>query len=41
MRWLGLSEAERRIEQHCDEERYYALRKNEEEENIYKGIYTF
>ncbi|GLV36705.1 suppressor of white-apricot [Carabus blaptoides fortunei] len=36
MRWLGLSEAERRIEQHCDEERYYALRKNEEEENLYK-----
>ncbi|XP_018335532.1 splicing factor, suppressor of white-apricot homolog [Agrilus planipennis] len=36
MRWLGLSESERRIEQLCDEERYYALNINEEEEELYK-----
>lgn len=37
MRWLGLSESERRLEQLCDEERYYFLHKNEEEEELYKG----
>ncbi|GJQ85386.1 su(w[a]) [Trypoxylus dichotomus] len=35
-RWLGLSESDRRIEQLCDEERYYSLRTNEEEEAMYK-----
>lgn len=39
MRWLGLSDAERRIEQLCDEERYYSLYTNEEEEELYKGNY--
>lgn len=37
-RWLGLSESERKIEQLCDEERYYSLNSNEEEEEMYKGI---
>lgn len=37
MRWLGLNEGERRIEQLCDEERYYSLYTNEEEEELYKG----
>lgn len=36
-RWLGLSESERKIEQLCDEERYYALHKNEDEEAMYRG----
>lgn len=36
-RWLGRSEAERKLEQLCDEERYYSLHSNEEEENVYKG----
>lgn len=36
MRWLGLSETERRLEQLCDEERYYSLNINEEEEELYK-----
>ncbi|XP_071056962.1 splicing factor, suppressor of white-apricot homolog isoform X1 [Onthophagus taurus] len=35
-RWLGLSESDRKIEQLCDEERYYSLRTNEEEEEMYK-----
>lgn len=38
MRWLGLSESERKLEQLCDEERYYALVINEDEEMMYKGI---
>lgn len=38
MRWLGLSESERRIEQLCDEERYYSLHTNEEEDELYRGI---
>lgn len=37
-RWLGLSENERKLEQLCDEERYYSLLNNEEEEEMYKGI---
>lgn len=43
MRWLGLSDSERRIEQLCDEERYYSLYANEEEEELYKGgcVYLF
>lgn len=36
-RWVGLSEAERRVEQLCDEERYRALHHNEEEEALYQG----
>lgn len=41
MRWLGLNEAERHIEQLCDEERYYFLRNNEEEEEMYKGACVY
>lgn len=37
LRWLGLSESEKHIEQLCDEERYYSLHINEEEEQLYKG----
>ncbi|KAF2889529.1 hypothetical protein ILUMI_16644 [Ignelater luminosus] len=36
LRWLGLSESERRIEVLCDEERYYSLKHNEEELEMYK-----
>jgi hypothetical protein len=36
-RWVGLSDAERRVEQLCDEERYRALHHNEEEEALYQG----
>jgi hypothetical protein len=36
-RWVGLSDAERRVEQLCDEERYRALQHNEEEEALYQG----
>ncbi|XP_063930077.1 splicing factor, suppressor of white-apricot homolog isoform X2 [Zophobas morio] len=36
MRWLGLSESERKLEQLCDKERYYSLHINEEEEQMYK-----
>lgn len=35
-RWLGLNESERKVEQLCDEERYYSLTSNEEEELLYK-----
>lgn len=38
MRWLGLSESERKLEQLCDKERYYSLHINEEEEQMYKGV---
>lgn len=38
MRWLGLNESERRIEQLCDEERYYSLHTNEEEDELYRGM---
>lgn len=41
MRWLGLSESERKLEQLCDEERYYALITNEDEENMYKGACVY
>lgn len=41
MRWLGLSESERQVEQLCDEERYYSLHINEEEEEMYKGNFMF
>ncbi|GLH11240.1 Protein suppressor of white apricot [Gryllus bimaculatus] len=34
--WVGLSEAERHVEQLCDEERYRALNHNEEEEALYQ-----
>lgn len=37
-RWLGLNESERKIEQLCDEERYYSLHTNEEDEAMYKGV---
>lgn len=37
MRWLGLSDSERKLEELCDKERYYALEINEEEEEMYKG----
>lgn len=37
MRWLGLSENERKLEELCDKERYYSLLINEEEEEMYKG----
>lgn len=36
-RWVGLSDAERHVEQLCDEERYRALHHNEEEEALYQG----
>jgi hypothetical protein len=36
-RWVGLSDAEHRVEQLCDEERYRALQHNEEEEALYQG----
>lgn len=36
-RWVGLSDAERRAEQLCDEERYRSLHHNEEEEALYQG----
>jgi hypothetical protein len=35
-RWVGLSDAERHVEQLCDEERYRALHHNEEEEALYQ-----
>ncbi|KDR07998.1 hypothetical protein L798_02448, partial [Zootermopsis nevadensis] len=35
-RWVGLSDAERRAEQLCDEERYRSLHHNEEEEALYQ-----
>ncbi|XP_046386073.1 splicing factor, suppressor of white-apricot homolog isoform X3 [Ischnura elegans] len=34
--WASLSDAERRVEQLCDEERYRALTHNEEEEALYQ-----
>lgn len=37
MRWLGLSDKERQLEELCDKERYYSLEMNEEEEEMYKG----
>lgn len=40
-RWLGLTDAERRVEQLCDEERYRALHTNEDEEELYRGNYIF
>lgn len=40
-RWLGLTDAERRVEQLCDEERYRALHTNEDEEELYRGNYNF
>lgn len=36
MRWLGLNENDRKIEHLCDEERYYSLKINEEEEKMYR-----
>jgi hypothetical protein len=36
MRWLGLSDSERKLEQLCDKERYHSLHINEEEEEMYK-----
>ncbi|XP_030763854.1 splicing factor, suppressor of white-apricot homolog [Sitophilus oryzae] len=36
MRWLGLSDSERKLEELCDNERYYSLEINEEEEEMYK-----
>ncbi|KAJ8982201.1 hypothetical protein NQ317_013503 [Molorchus minor] len=36
LRWLGLSEKEKQLEELCDKERYYALKNNEEEEQMYK-----
>lgn len=39
MRWLGLSEKERQLEELCDKERYYSLEINEEEEEMYKGSF--
>lgn len=35
-RWSGLSESEKRLELMCDEERYYSLKNNEEELEMYK-----
>ncbi|XP_060534171.1 splicing factor, suppressor of white-apricot homolog [Cylas formicarius] len=35
-RWLGLNESERKLEELCDQERYYSLQINEEEEQMYK-----
>ncbi|KAL3270469.1 hypothetical protein HHI36_021016 [Cryptolaemus montrouzieri] len=35
-RWMGLDDNERKLEQLCDEERYYSLHINEEEEEMYK-----
>ncbi|XP_045466219.1 protein suppressor of white apricot isoform X2 [Harmonia axyridis] len=35
-RWLGLDEHERKLEQLCDEERYYSLLNNEDDEDMYK-----
>lgn len=37
IRWLGLSDKERQLEELCDKERYYSLEMNEEEEEMYKG----
>lgn len=36
LRWLGLSESEKKLEELCDSERYYSLEINEEEEEMYK-----
>ncbi|CAH1129620.1 unnamed protein product [Ceutorhynchus assimilis] len=36
LRWLGLSESEKKLEELCDKERYYSLEINEEEEEMYK-----
>lgn len=36
MRWLGLNDSDRKLEQLCDKERYYSLHINEEEEQMYK-----
>uniref|UniRef100_A0AAR5Q7R9 SURP motif domain-containing protein n=1 Tax=Dendroctonus ponderosae TaxID=77166 RepID=A0AAR5Q7R9_DENPD len=36
LRWLGLSESEKKLEELCDSERYYSLQINEEEEEMYK-----
>lgn len=38
MRWLGLNDKERQLEELCDKERYYSLEMNEEEEEMYKGF---
>lgn len=38
LRWLGLSESEKKLEERCDRERYYSLEINEEEEEMYKGM---
>lgn len=38
MRWLGLNDKERQLEELCDKERYYSLKMNEEEEEMYKGV---
>lgn len=38
MRWLGLSDKERQLEEICDKERYYSLEMNEEDEEMYKGF---
>lgn len=40
MRWLGLSDKERQLEELCDKERYYSLEINEEEEEMYKGLFN-
>lgn len=39
MRWLGLNDKERQLEELCDKERYYSLKMNEEEEEMYKGMF--
>lgn len=39
--WSTLSDAERKVEQLCDEERYRALYHNEAEEAMYQGILCF
>lgn len=36
--WSTLSDAERKVEQLCDEERYRALYHNEAEEAMYQGM---
>ncbi|KAL1502721.1 hypothetical protein ABEB36_007825 [Hypothenemus hampei] len=36
LRWMGLSESEKKLEELCDSERYYSLEINEEEEEMYK-----
>ncbi|XP_050311906.1 protein suppressor of white apricot [Anthonomus grandis grandis] len=36
LRWMGLNESEKKLEELCDAERYYSLEINEEEEEMYK-----